>query len=68
MRFYSDNPVRDAERYIAYQDKHYAPDDEPVCWFCEKPFGYSEVYTTGGGHEVCEDCYNKHFAEDEEGE
>lgn len=61
MFFYSDDPVRDAERYIAYQDRNY----EPVCWFCEMPFD-GEIYETASGHEVCEDCYNKHFREDEE--
>lgn len=32
MLFYSDDPVRDAERYIAYQDAQLAK--RPVCHCC----------------------------------
>ena len=62
MRFYSDNPVRDADLHTAWQDRHYVP----VCCHCDQPIE-GEIYETHGLHlEVCEECYYKHYADDED--
>lgn len=58
--FYSDDPVRDAARHFAYQDREYVP----VCDRCGKDI-------EGRAHDVicygtvCDDCY-EYFREDEE--
>lgn len=59
--FYSDDPVRDAERHAAWQDKHYVP----VCEKCGNPIEGEIIEVICYGI-VCEDCYDDHFREDEE--
>lgn len=61
MRFYSDNPVRDANLHTAWQDRHYVP----VCQWCGEPIE-GEIHEVVCVGEVCEDCYEKHFADDED--
>lgn len=61
MRFYSDDPVRDAARYDAYCDRHYVP----ICSHCDLPIE-GEIYETFLCSEVCEYCYDKYYREDEE--
>ena len=62
MRFYSDDPVRDADRYTAWQDRNYVP----YCWYCHNPIEGKVYETPGLGAEVCEDCYETYFREDDE--
>lgn len=59
--FYSDDPVRDAERHYAWLDRHYVP----VCANCGKSIE-GEVYENAMGGEICEDCWDKYYREDEE--
>ena len=54
--FYSDNPVRDAERWLAYQDKQAEAHRVGRCAHCgDDIFGYEEYYDFDGDL-VHEDC------------
>lgn len=56
MRFYSDDPVRDAEAYLAYQDKQEKSHRVGRCAHCKDIiFGY-EAYYDFNGEIIHEDC------------
>lgn len=56
--FYSDDPVRDADRYDAYQ----AAQEEklPVCDYCHKKIEEDTLYDFGN-ELICEGCLDRHF-------
>lgn len=56
--FYSDDPVRDAARYDAYQ----AAQEEklPVCDYCGKKIKEDSLIDFGD-ELICEGCLDKHF-------
>ena len=60
MRFYSDDPVRDAAMHDAYQDREYVP----ICERCGNPIE-GNIYEVVFYGLVCEEC-EKYFADDEE--
>lgn len=61
MRFYTDNPVRDADLHRAWLDEHYVP----ICERCGNPIE-SRVYDVICYGTVCEDCYEFLSADDDE--
>lgn len=61
MRFYSDDPVRDAERHMAYMERNYVP----VCCICDQPIDGEVFCEPIYGNEVCEKCYNTVYADEE---
>ena len=54
-RYYTDNPVADADRYFA--DKEKEMDKLPVCYECENPITGEHCYEFNGEY-ICEDCLN----------
>lgn len=56
MRFYSDNPVRDSEQWLAYQDKEELNHKVGYCDHCgDAIFGY-EAYYDFNGEIIHSDC------------
>ena len=62
MSFYSDDPVKDADRYIDYQDSML--EELPICTECEEPIQEMECYVIGD-RIICEHCIDnfKEFTE-----
>ena len=56
--FYSDNPVRDAERWMAAQDQKLAR--RPVCDICGEHIQDDIAYNINGGL-VCRDCLENNY-------
>lgn len=56
--FWSDDPVRDAERYFAEQDRQL--ERLPVCSYCEEPIQDEHFYLINGDA-YCESCLDNHF-------
>ena len=52
--YYSDNPVADAERYLAQQDREAAK--FPVCVYCEEPITDENLFDIDGELYHC-DCF-----------
>lgn len=55
--FYSDDPVRDADRYDAYQEAQ--RDKLPECTYCTEKID-EDYYFDINGEPVCGDCLDKH--------
>ncbi len=55
---WTDNPVADAERYMAEQEEELKK--LPVCDYCKKPIQDDYLYDLEGDI-ICEACMNKHF-------
>lgn len=56
--FYSDDPVRDAARYDAYQAAQM--EQLPECTYCEKKIE-EDTLIDFGDELICEGCLDKHF-------
>ena len=63
MFFYSDDPVRDWDRYDRYQQRKL--DGMPVCCECKHPI-QGVVINTDFGETVCEECFDTFYREDED--
>lgn len=61
MSFYTDNPLRDADRYDAYQQKWL--DSRPICHACGEPI-QEDVCLMANGHKyhADEDCKEAFFS------
>lgn len=59
-RFYSDDPVRDAEDYMNYLDD--LADDLPICSECNEKIMDDEAYFIFD-YWICEDCMRKYKRE-----
>lgn len=58
MSYYTDNPVRDAERHQADQDREL--ERLPVCCFCDNPIQNEHFYEING-EAICPDCLENYF-------
>lgn len=58
MMFYSDDPVRDAERYDRYLAKQ--EEELPQCHCCGDPI-QDDFYYEINGDAICEDCLQENF-------
>ena len=56
--YYSGDPVRDAERYFADQDREL--ERRPVCSYCEEHI-QEEYFYLINGDAFCECCLDNHF-------
>lgn len=56
--YYSDDPVRDFERYERAQAKRLS--ELPVCDFCDEPI-QGEYYYSINGDNICPKCLDRHF-------
>lgn len=56
--FYSDDPIRDAERYEAEQERRLS--ELPVCCYCGEPIQDDHYYLING-EEYCEECLDDQF-------
>lgn len=59
-RFYSDDPVKDAQDYMDYLDD--LTDDLPVCSECDEKIMDDEAYFIFDDW-ICEDCMKKYKKE-----
>lgn len=53
--FYTDNPIADAERHFAQQEKEL--ERLPECYECGKPIQEEHCFEINGEH-ICERCLN----------
>ena len=62
--FYSDDPVRDAERWIASQERQLARC--PKCSRCGEHIqeGWEDCLYDDDGNPICEACYEEEFEEE----
>lgn len=58
MPFYSDDPVADAERYFAEQDKQLQK--RPICCMCDEHIQDETAYYINGEY-ICIGCLNDNF-------
>lgn len=58
MRFYSDDPARDAARHDAERQRQL--DNLPCCCYCDEPIQDEYAYLIDGEW-VCEECMNEQF-------
>ena len=56
--FYSDNPVKDFERYAAEQERWLH--QRPLCDYCENHIQGAFYYEINGDC-ICEGCLSEHF-------
>lgn len=61
--FYSDDPVRDAERYLDYLDKELAK--RPVCCECGEHIQEERAYYING-EMICQECMGNYLVQVEE--
>ena len=62
--FYSDDPVRDAERWIEAQERELARC--PVCTRCGEHICQDETVYDDCGEPYCQECFDIKFVEDED--
>jgi len=59
--YFTDNPVADAERYMAEQEEELKK--LPVCDYCNEPI-QEEYYFDIEGDIICETCSDRFFRKD----
>ena len=59
--YYTDNPVRDWDRYCEEQDRKYKKHKErlPICVECDKPIETDYCYEINDEY-LCENCMDNH--------
>ena len=63
MRYYTDDPVRDFERYDADREDELA--SLPVCDICDEPIQDEHYYIINGDN-ICPECLDKCFRKEVE--